>query len=116
MGHGDKTVLAADNFLATSIAQRLIHVDGHGVPEFLEAVWKQTGSPACGFWTLRLNLARTTRICARRSGFCSQDCVIGEVLRLQKACVRKMISYLRNTRLIQCRLKPILKDSGISHN
>jgi len=38
MGHGDEIVLADGNFPASSIAQRLVRLDGHGVPEILEAV------------------------------------------------------------------------------
>jgi L-fucose mutarotase len=40
MGHGDEIVLADGNFPATSVAQRLIRCDGHGVPELLEAILK----------------------------------------------------------------------------
>ena len=38
MGHGDEIVIADGNFPAASIAQRLIRLDGHGVPEILGAV------------------------------------------------------------------------------
>lgn len=38
MGHGDEIVLADGNFPAASIAQKLIRLDGHNVPEVLEAV------------------------------------------------------------------------------
>lgn len=37
MGHGDEIVIADGNFPAASIAQRLIQLDGHNVPEVLEA-------------------------------------------------------------------------------
>ena len=40
MGHGDELVIADGNFPAASMAQRLIRLDGHGVPEVLEAVLK----------------------------------------------------------------------------
>jgi L-fucose mutarotase len=40
MGHGDEIVIADGNFPAASIAQRLIRLDGHSVPEVLEAVLK----------------------------------------------------------------------------
>lgn len=40
MGHGDEIVIADGNFPSASIAQRLIRLDGHGVPEILEAVLK----------------------------------------------------------------------------
>ena len=40
MGHGDELVIADGNFPAASIAQRLIRLDGHNVPEVLEAVLK----------------------------------------------------------------------------
>ena len=40
MGHGDEIVIADGNFPAASIAQRLIRLDGHNVPEVLEAVLK----------------------------------------------------------------------------
>ena len=40
MGHGDEVVIADGNFPAASIAQRLIRLDGHNVPEVLEAILK----------------------------------------------------------------------------
>jgi L-fucose mutarotase len=40
MGHGDELVIADGNFPAASIAQNLIRLDGHGVPEVLEAILK----------------------------------------------------------------------------
>ncbi len=40
MGHGDELVIADGNFPAASIAQRLVRLDGHGVPNILEAVLK----------------------------------------------------------------------------
>jgi L-fucose mutarotase len=43
MGHGDEIVIADGNFPAASIAaqtdsKNLIRLDGHGIPEILEAV------------------------------------------------------------------------------
>ena len=38
MGHGDELVIADGNFPSASIAQKLIRLDGHGVPEVLEAI------------------------------------------------------------------------------
>lgn len=38
MGHGDEIVISDGNFPAASMAQRLVRLDGHGVPEVLEAV------------------------------------------------------------------------------
>ncbi|QDV49403.1 RbsD/FucU family protein [Gimesia fumaroli] len=38
MGHGDDIVLADGNFPADSHAQRIIRLDGHGVPEILDAM------------------------------------------------------------------------------
>lgn len=38
MGHGDELVIGDGNFPAASIAQRLVRLDGHGVPEILEAI------------------------------------------------------------------------------
>lgn len=38
MGHGDEIVIADGNFPAASTARRLIRLDGHGVPEILDAV------------------------------------------------------------------------------
>lgn len=38
MGHGNEIVLADGNFPAASVAQRLIRLDGHGIPEILEAI------------------------------------------------------------------------------
>lgn len=40
MGHGDELVIADGNFPAATMAKRLIRLDGHGVPEILEAVLK----------------------------------------------------------------------------
>jgi L-fucose mutarotase len=39
-GHGDEIVIADGNFPAASIAQRLVRLDGHNVPEVLEAILK----------------------------------------------------------------------------
>lgn len=38
MGHGDEIVIADGNFPAASHAQRLVRLDGQGVPELLEAI------------------------------------------------------------------------------
>lgn len=38
MGHGDELVLADGNFPAASLARRLVRLDGHGIPEMLEAI------------------------------------------------------------------------------
>jgi L-fucose mutarotase len=40
MGHGDDLVIADGNFPAASIAQKLIRLDGHNVPEVLTAILK----------------------------------------------------------------------------
>lgn len=40
MGHGDYIVIGDGNFPAASNAKRLIRLDGHGVPEILDAVLK----------------------------------------------------------------------------
>lgn len=40
MGHGDEIVIADGNFPSSAIAQRLVRLDGHGVPEILEAVMR----------------------------------------------------------------------------
>ena len=40
MGHGDEIVIGDGNFPAASIAQRLVRLDGHGVPEVLDAILK----------------------------------------------------------------------------
>jgi len=40
MGHGNEIVIADGNFPSASIAQRLVRLDGHGIPEILEAVLK----------------------------------------------------------------------------
>ena len=40
MGHGDEIVIADGNFPSASIAKRLVRLDGHGVPEILEAILK----------------------------------------------------------------------------
>ena len=38
MGHGDEIVIGDGNFPAASVAQRLVRLDGHGVPDVLDAV------------------------------------------------------------------------------
>ncbi len=38
MGHGDEIVIGDGNFPAANYSQRLIRLDGHGVPEILEAL------------------------------------------------------------------------------
>ena len=38
MGHGNEIVIADGNFPAASIAQKLIRLDGHNVPEVLKAI------------------------------------------------------------------------------
>ncbi len=40
MGHGDEIVIGDGNFPAASNAKRLIRLDGHNVPEILEAILK----------------------------------------------------------------------------
>ena len=40
MGHGDEIVIGDGNFPAAPNAKRLIRMDGHGVPEILDAVLK----------------------------------------------------------------------------
>ena len=40
MGHGDELVIADGNFPSATMAKRLVRLDGHGVPEVLEAVLK----------------------------------------------------------------------------
>ncbi len=38
MGHGDELVIGDGNFPAASISKRLVRLDGHGVPEVLDAI------------------------------------------------------------------------------
>ena len=38
MGHGDEMVIADGNFPSCSVNDRVIRLDGHGVPEVLKAV------------------------------------------------------------------------------
>lgn len=38
MGHGDEIVIADGNFPSASIAQRLVRLDGHAIPDILEAI------------------------------------------------------------------------------
>ncbi len=38
MGHGDEIVIADGNFPAETLGQRVVRLDGHGVPEILEAI------------------------------------------------------------------------------
>ena len=38
MGHGDELVIGDGNFPAASMGKRLVRLDGHGVPEILEAI------------------------------------------------------------------------------
>lgn len=40
MGHGDELVIADGNFPAENIGQRIIRLDGHGVPTLLSAILK----------------------------------------------------------------------------
>lgn len=40
MGHGDYIVIGDGNFPAASNAKRLVRLDGHGVPEVLDAILK----------------------------------------------------------------------------
>ena len=40
MGHGDELVIGDGNFPAAACAQRLVRLDGLGVPEVLEAILK----------------------------------------------------------------------------
>ncbi len=40
MGHGDEIVIADGNFPAASIAHRLVRLDGHMIPDILDAVLK----------------------------------------------------------------------------
>lgn len=40
MGHGDEIVIGDGNFPAASMAQHLVRLDGHGVPEILDAILK----------------------------------------------------------------------------
>jgi len=40
MGHGDELVIGDGNFPGTSLARNLVRLDGHGVPEVLEAILK----------------------------------------------------------------------------
>ncbi|MBE6613161.1 MAG: L-fucose mutarotase [Ruminococcaceae bacterium] len=38
MGHGDEIVVADGNFPSASVGQRVVRMDGHGVPEILTAM------------------------------------------------------------------------------
>jgi L-fucose mutarotase len=38
MGHGDEIVIADGNFPSATIAQRLVRLDGHAIPDILEAI------------------------------------------------------------------------------
>ena len=38
VGHGDELVIGDGNFPAAANAQRLVRLDGHGVPEILDAI------------------------------------------------------------------------------
>ncbi|MGN0549210.1 MAG: RbsD/FucU family protein [Acutalibacteraceae bacterium] len=40
MGHGDYIVIGDGNFPAATNAKRLVRLDGHGVPEILDAILK----------------------------------------------------------------------------
>lgn len=40
MGHGDEIVIADGNFPSSTCGQRLVRLDGHGVPEVLDAILK----------------------------------------------------------------------------
>ena len=38
MGHADEIVIADGNFPSESMGQRVVRLDGHGVPEILDAI------------------------------------------------------------------------------
>ena len=40
MGHGDELVIADGNFPSNRIGQRVVRLDGHNVPEIMEAILK----------------------------------------------------------------------------
>lgn len=40
MGHGDELVIADGNFPSQRIGQRVVRLDGHNVPEIMEAILK----------------------------------------------------------------------------
>ena len=40
MGHGDELVIGDCNFPAAAMGIPVVHLDGHGVPEVLEAILK----------------------------------------------------------------------------
>lgn len=40
MGHGDTIVISDGNFPAETFGKRVVRLDGHGVPEILEAILK----------------------------------------------------------------------------
>ena len=40
MGHGDTIVIADGNFPSNTCGQRVVRLDGHNVPEILEAILK----------------------------------------------------------------------------
>ena len=40
MGHGDEIVIADGNFPSASTAQRLVRLDGHAIPDILDAMMK----------------------------------------------------------------------------
>lgn len=40
MGHGDELVIGDGNFPAAAMGVPVVHLDGHGVPEVLEAILK----------------------------------------------------------------------------
>ena len=48
MGHGDELVIGDGNFPAASMAQRLVRLDGHGVPEILDAICGSIPGQLCG--------------------------------------------------------------------
>jgi len=40
MGHGDEILIADGNFPASACADKVVRLDGHGIPEILEAILK----------------------------------------------------------------------------
>ena len=48
MGHGDELVIGDGNFPAAAMGAPVVHLDGHGVPEVLEAVLKLRICAAAG--------------------------------------------------------------------
>jgi L-fucose mutarotase len=77
MGHGDELVIADGNFPAASIARKLVRLDGHNVPEVLEAILK--------FFPLDIYVEKPVALMAVASG----DNVMPEIWEVYRKIIKE---------------------------